>query len=167
VLKTLLRLTSSAIVLMMLIGGSATLSASSDDEDDDDDFRRFEIVARTVSKSDIDIGAPGLSQGDQLIIWKDMFFRREPNKRVGDDVIHCTVTRVVGPQKVATSCDVNYWFDGVGQITAQGLVHLDLVNPSQFDIAITGGTGRFRTATGFVTIRQTTGDHHLTFHVGR
>lgn len=163
-LHRLLRLTTSAIVLTMLIGGTAALSASSrDDDDDDDDIRRLEVVAPEIDRVTIDLGQSGASKGDQILIRKNLFFKSDRSKQVGENAISCTIMDVLGPQKFLTMCTVVNWFVGVGQIMGQELIELDLANPGQFDMAITGGTGKFRSASGIVRILRTTGDHHLTF----
>jgi hypothetical protein len=153
------------IALMMLFGGAAVLWASSDNESGPS--KRFQVVAPEVDRAFLDLGPSGLSRWDQLIIEKDLFLKKDPQRQIGEDDVHCVVTKVEGSQKIASLCNVVYSFDGVGQIMSQGLVHLDLASTNEFDIAITGGTGDFKDAGGFVSVIQAPpgGDHHLTFHL--
>jgi hypothetical protein len=127
------------------------------------------VLAPEVDRLFLDLGDSGLSRWDQIIVDKHLFLKSDPQRRVGDDAVHCVVTRVEGDRKVASLCNVVYTFDGVGQVMAQGHVHLDLTSTNVFDIAITGGTGKFKDAGGFVHViqRPPGGDHDLTFHFER
>ena len=77
----------------------------------------------------------------------------------------CTITRTTPPYDVT-------WFDCVGtlrlergQITLQGLIQVQGENdPRPFKVAVTGGTGAYRSAGGVAVVRdvsETTSIHKL------
>jgi hypothetical protein len=86
----------------------------------------------------LDLGKPGLSKGDQIVANDRLLNRRR--KDVGHDGITCTMT---DPSVPEAACQGSFVLPG-GQITVQFLN-----SPPPVKIgAITGGTGRFRTARG-------------------
>jgi hypothetical protein len=55
-----------------------------------------------------------------------------------------------------------------GQITVQGVFTLSSSGPGDITLAITGGTGRYRTAQGFVhAVNASATDTQLTVHLIR
>ncbi|TRV76677.1 hypothetical protein FKN01_18015 [Streptomyces sp. 130] len=90
-----------------------------------------------------DVGAPGLSVGDEFV-YADTLYR--DGRRVGEDGSSCQVTRVEG-ERITTSCVLSVLLPE-GQITAQSLwtKGTDTVR-----MAVTGGTGAYRGASGELT----------------
>jgi hypothetical protein len=86
----------------------------------------------------LDLGTHGLSKGDQIVA-NDRLLNRS-RKDVGHDGLACTMT---DPSVPEAACQGTFVLPG-GQITVQFLN-----SPPPVKIgAITGGTGRFRTARG-------------------
>ena len=86
----------------------------------------------------LDLGRPGISQGDQITA-NDRLLNRN-GKSVGHDGLACTIT---DPSHAEAACQGTFVLPG-GQITVQFLN-----SPPPVKIgAITGGTGRFRAAEG-------------------
>jgi hypothetical protein len=164
--RRLLHVTMGMLVLTLLVGGATVLLAASN-EDGDGKSKIIEITAPEVHREIVDVGQAGLSPGDQLIVRKLLFLKNRPDKQVGEDHVSCLVTQVKDPHTIACVSNVVYWFEGVGQIVAGGAIFFDLSRPNEFDIAITGGTGEFKDVAGFVHVRQTPGEHFLTFHLNR
>ncbi|WP_050799819.1 allene oxide cyclase barrel-like domain-containing protein [Streptomyces himastatinicus] len=53
-----------------------------------------------------------------------------------------------------------------GDITFQGLISVTAAGPGDINVAITGGTGRYRTAHGFIhAVITNTTDTNLTVHL--
>src|SRR5262245_50712900 len=96
----------------------------------------------------IDLGAPGPSAGDQLIITMDLF---KGTKRVGESHVVCTTVRVAQPSIV--QCDNVSTING-SQIAASGVVTSDEEEQTPFVQAITGGTGAFSGAEGQLTVSE-------------
>ncbi|MFJ4624579.1 hypothetical protein [Streptomyces sp. NPDC088812] len=90
-----------------------------------------------------DVGDPGLSIGDEFV-YADTLYRN--GRRVGEDGSSCQVTRVDG-ERITTNCVLSVQLPQ-GQITAQSLwtKGADTVR-----MAVTGGTGAYRGATGELT----------------
>ncbi|RNG38833.1 allene oxide cyclase barrel-like domain-containing protein [Streptomyces botrytidirepellens] len=125
----------------------------------------FELVLRQTQFSFVDVGTPGPSQGDEFVLSGDLL---QGAATVGTFGEVCTLTRV-GP--VADSFDqqcVGTLVLADGQITIQGIVSVTAAGPGDITVAITGGTGRYRTAHGYVhaTLINAT-DTGLTVHLIR
>ncbi|MER6274891.1 hypothetical protein ABT270_09650 [Streptomyces sp900105245] len=89
--------------------------------------------------------APGsVSQGDQVVVRSDLF--DAAHNKVGETHGTCTTTR--GGADEAEQCVVTYVLPG-GQLTVQGL-YFNYLDQGPFDNAITGGTGEYKKARGWV-----------------
>jgi hypothetical protein len=97
----------------------------------------------------VDLGDPGFSLGDQDVFTDDLLTKRR-GKTVGFDGGVCSVVRVAdaSTQSGTLQCLVTYSLKQ-GQITTQGLVRVanGALEGTQI-AAVTGGTRRFRNATG-------------------
>ncbi|SHG05088.1 dirigent protein [Streptoalloteichus hindustanus] len=89
-----------------------------------------------------DIGQPGKSLGD-MTVYSDKMVR--DGREVGEDGGTCVVTHVDGPRSIS-NCVLTIRL-AEGQLTAQGLWD-DGTSPMQ--MAITGGTGAYRNARGYL-----------------
>ncbi|MER6379204.1 allene oxide cyclase barrel-like domain-containing protein [Streptomyces sp. NPDC001118] len=90
-----------------------------------------------------DVGAPGLSVGDEFV-YADKLFRG--GKQIGEDGSSCQVTKLHG-SKIVTNCVLSVQLPD-GQLTAQSLW---TKGSDTVRMAITGGTGAYRGATGELT----------------
>lgn len=111
------------------------------------------------------MGTPGPSQGDEFVISGNLL---QGAATVGTFGEVCTLTRV-GPavDSFDQQC-VGTFVLPDGQITIQGLISVTAAGPGDIKLAITGGTGRYRTAHGFlqaVTVNAT--DTAVTVHLIR
>jgi allene oxide cyclase-like protein len=119
----------------------------------------LQLVARQTQTASLDLGAKGHSLGDQLIIAEDLY---RDGKKTGDHSVTCTYVHT-GPDEL--QCLGTFALPQ-GQITGQALLHLPAT--SAVDIAITGGTGAYSGAGGYVhTVPAGTTERHLTFHITR
>ncbi|GHA72192.1 hypothetical protein ACIQRS_02975 [Streptomyces termitum] len=115
-------------------------------------------------------GGPGAQPkpGDSFAFADDLF-RTKGGDKAGRDGVSCTVVRAGDPVDVL--CVGTFVLNGGpgGQLTAQTLLTADPSNEAQaaFDIAVTGGTGDFKDARGW--IRSTPdGDYsRMEFHLTR
>jgi Dirigent-like protein len=120
------------------------------------------------------VAAPGtspstFSQGDQLIINDQLTVTHKRGSGypiVGHDSGVCTLTRI--PEKYAEqtlgNCVVTAVVNG-SSLTVQGVVRFKAQQPQPAVLAVTGGTGRFRGATGSVDVSFAKKYKILTFHV--
>ncbi|QKV96329.1 hypothetical protein HUT19_35325 [Streptomyces sp. NA02950] len=93
-------------------------------------------------------------------------FREPEHRAFGTFGIQCTVLRATRTE--ATTQCVGTFDTPHGQITTQGIKTRPAgAPPGDFDQAITGGTGRYRRAAGFVTISASApgGDDTAVLHI--
>jgi hypothetical protein len=139
---------------LILVGGSFTMASAATTTGSSDDGRTttLHFIIREVESAQLDLGAPGLSLGDQTVFTHDMF---QDGRRVGEDHVVCTITRITGtaPSRAVTSeCLVTVILPR-GQITIQGAMpSAEQGAPPPFTNAVTGGTGAYRTARGEVRV---------------
>jgi hypothetical protein len=115
-----------------------TLAAASTDN-----TRVLHLVLKTVQANELDLGGTGPSQGDQVIFSDDVY---RGGKKVGTDGGVFTATRVTSG---APDFQGQITFRlPEGQLTAQGLFN---AAQQTLTFAITGGTGAYRDAGGYVT----------------
>ena len=111
-----------------------------------DNGNAFQLTGKAIAPpTNLDLGAPGPSVGDQQIISMDVF---KGDKRVGESHVVCTTVRAGIVQ-----CDNVTNLPG-GQIVATGLVTDAQEEQSPFTQAITGGTGFYRNAHGQLTVSE-------------
>jgi hypothetical protein len=110
----------------------------------------LKIVATTLQEQVLDLGAPGSSLGDEFIFSEKL---RKDGREAGTSGGVCVVTEPVPPYSVATFHCVATLSLRRGQITLQGLVEIQGEgDPGPFTVAITGGTGAYRGASGEAVI---------------
>ena len=90
-----------------------------------------------------DLGAPGLSAAD-VIVFHDQLF--QSGKTVGDEIGSCVLVDETG----LSNCT------GVMQLEDRGTIAFSFVNspPPHKVLAVTGGSGEFRTARGDGTLDE-------------
>lgn len=107
------------------------------------DHQVLDLQVLRDSNSYLDLGAQGVSVGDEYIYANVLGRHGRP---VGTDGSSCLVTSIDGG-KVTTNCVLSVKLPE-GQITAQSLW---TTGDSTLRMAITGGTGAYRGATGELT----------------
>jgi hypothetical protein len=110
------------------------------------------FTTETSQFAAIDIGAPGpaLGQGDQIVSADTVL---EQGTVVGTDEVVCTVVKAT-PESL--TCQWVMTLDlPDGQLTLQGMADGPTGQPTEplaFSLAVTGGTGEFRGASGYADI---------------
>ncbi|MFC9591847.1 hypothetical protein [Streptomyces sp. NPDC056944] len=98
----------------------------------------------------------------------DDLYKTKGGDTVGRDGVTCAVVRVSGDQADA-NCVGTFVLNGGpgGQLTAQALVTFDISNqaPAAYDIAVTGGTGDFKQARGYVRATPDGDYQQMEFHI--
>jgi hypothetical protein len=139
----------TAVVLVILVGSFTTASAATTtDSSDHGRTTTLHFIAREVDSVQLDLGAPGLSLGDEMVSTADAL---QDGRRVGEAHVVCTITRITGTapsQTVSRQCLVTMPLPR-GKITIQGA---GSGGPPPFYSAVTGGTGAYRTARGEVQL---------------
>jgi hypothetical protein len=119
---------------------SASGSSAATQTSDKKSTQVIHLVARTVQEASLDLG-------EQFIFSEDLF---RDGKKVGHDGGVCTLVRLVPRVLATTQCVVTASLPK-GQITVQGLPTFTH-GPASFLLAITGGTGAYKTAHGQVKV---------------
>ncbi|GHE98252.1 hypothetical protein GCM10014715_63020 [Streptomyces spiralis] len=155
------RYLSAAAGAAVVLAGTAALapSASADVPAAKHGVQTIELVGKQTSAGEVDLGEPGVSVGDQRVVHEDLY---RDGKKVGDHSTVCTFTRV---SPAALQCLGTFALPE-GQFAAQSLLHLPA--PASVDVGITGGTGDYRTARGFIrTVPAGETERHFTVYLQR
>jgi hypothetical protein len=155
------KLSLGVLAALVLTVASVTLASASSSRSPDsansDETHIIKLRAEHRQETSIDLGEEGFGQGDQ-IVFRDVLFR--DGKRVGTGGVTCTVIFVSGNQQTVQLQCVGTLSLPQGQITLQGLPNIG----DSFFLAITGGTGAYRTAHGqakVVTLSDTEDQYTL------
>ncbi|WP_432143023.1 allene oxide cyclase barrel-like domain-containing protein [Streptomyces sp. bgisy084] len=125
----------------------------------------FQLVAKQTQGTFVDVdGSGGPSQGDEFVISGNLLRAGIP---VGTYSEICTLTRTAPGDEFDLQCAPVLALP-LGQITAQGRFTVTSAGPGDIDLAITGGTGRFRTAHGNIhAVNVSDTETNLTVHLIR
>ena len=139
------KLSTGVLAAIMLTVASVTLaSASSSPSSDAATSGKARVIKLTTERrqeTQVDVGEKGFGPGDQIVL-SDVLFR--DGKRVGTAGVTCTVIFISSDQQTVQLQCVGTLSLPNGQITLQGLPTIS----ESFFLAITGGTGAYRTAHG-------------------
>lgn len=146
--------------------GAAAVPAYAHDSDNNLDFT---LYAKAVPGPGTNESGPPPKVG-QVFAMADDLYKTKGGAKVGRDGVTCAVVRVSGDQADVNCAGVFVLNGGPGgQLAAQALITVDVSNeqPSGFDIAITGGTGDFKSAHGYVSSTSDGDFDRLDFHLTR
>ncbi|GGN77779.1 hypothetical protein GCM10011579_060320 [Streptomyces albiflavescens] len=153
-------LSAAAVLAAALVAAplaSATTSTAGTGQETHQRTETIELVAKQTQSASLDLGSKGLSQGDENIIAEDLY---RDGRKIGDHSVVCTYVHI-NPDEL--QC-VGTFALPQGQVTSQALLHLPPA--PAIDIAITGGSGAYRTARGYVhTVPAGQTERRLTFHI--
>lgn len=146
------------LVLALTLGAVSLVSTAVGGKPHGPKTQIIELTTQTVQEADLDLGAEGPSIGDRFVFGDDVF--RDGHK-VGELGGECTVVRFAPdpvpagqePISATVNCIATVRLPD-GQATLQGLVTFSEEAGPSFDIAITGGTGAYRTAHGQATVTE-------------
>jgi hypothetical protein len=132
------------------------------------DVRVLHVTLTDSHETDFDLGASGPSVGDRFIVFGDLVRTNAPPGTGGYECVTMLFTPgpdpMGEPRAFTDQCTAGLSLPE-GQITAQGLV--DRTGTLPITIAITGGTGAYRTAHGEVDTSgpNEAGDEPLTLRL--
>ena len=140
----------AVVALGVLVLGTGVAAAHGDRG------KSLRVVAVDPEEEFIDVGVAGVSLGDMIVFSETL---RVDRRDVGRSGGVCTITRGVPPYDVVDlQCVVTLRLRG-GQVTLQGLNETQGEDdPGPFRLAITGGTGKYRGASGQATFRERSDD---------
>jgi hypothetical protein len=121
-----------------------------------DDARTLTVLeVQGKNQAFVDVGAGGESPGDYFL-FQNKLFTPDQSRQVGRDTGRC----ILGFRTI--SCDATVKIFGKGKIVVSGA----LFGQQDSTIAITGGTGTYRTADGVLTVNDlSNGNAVLTFRL--
>lgn len=158
-MATKLRLLA-VLAVALALGAVSLASATGEATDDRKKVRIIDLTAKTVQEADLDLGAEGFSLGDRFVFSDDVFRDDGPVGMLGGE---CTAVRILPqplppeqePESVTVNCVVTLELPR-GQVTVQGLITFSQETEGQpFTLAVTGGTGAYRTARGEAQVTET------------
>ncbi|MEV6331725.1 hypothetical protein [Streptomyces sp. NPDC051909] len=148
---------------------AAPLPASASAPADNGDALEFTLYAKEVPAPGADESGPPPAVGDTFTFADDLY-KTKGGDKVGRDGVICAVVRTSGEQSDA-NCVGTFVLNGGpgGQLTAQALTTFDVSDqaPSAFDLAVTGGTGDFKNAHGFIRVTPDGDYERMEFHLTR
>ncbi|TGB06623.1 dirigent protein [Streptomyces sp. MZ04] len=149
------------VCLAASVALSAPSSAFAAPAQDDDTFTLYaKEVASEDNGGQSEQPAPDI--GDSFAFADDLYDSKGGGK-VGRDGVTCTVVRVADPDDLL--CVGTFVLEG-GHIAGQAIVPLDESEQQPtFDIAITGGTGDYDEARGYIHSTDDGDFQKLEFHV--
>ncbi len=115
------------------------------------------MISINTEEDFVDVGAEGISLGDQYIFTSKLM---KHGKQVGHAGVVCTTTSAENQGE--SQCVGTARFDGRGQVTIQGSLAGE---PRTFGFPITGGTGAYEGAEGMLRVRELSNRERLTFHL--
>jgi hypothetical protein len=149
-----LRSSASIASAVVLLAGAMTLTATANAKPGHHGkaAHTLKLWAQETQSNSLDLGETGTTLGDREVFTDDLS-RSKGGDAIGYDGADCTIVRIDEAAYATTlQCVATLALPG-GQLTTQGLVTFGQSLPDAFTFAITGGTGKFKDATGSVRIR--------------
>jgi hypothetical protein len=148
----------SAIVLLLQIAPVVA--------DGQDEGHRLRALFHPTSYTSTQADPTGsvFAPGDEIFLGGTILRFESPQDQIGTVGLHCSATGAGGSELL---CEVVFTLQG-GKIAGQTLfdVQGEWLNPTR-KLAITGGTGAYRNATGEMTVTSlSSGDEKITFNFG-
>jgi hypothetical protein len=139
-----------AVVLVLAAAGVSVAAASSDDAST---YREqtIRLVARQTGSTVLVLAEPGHGPVGNQFLGTDDLYRN--GRKVGDDASACQFMADLGEAGGRFQCLATLSLPE-GQLTAQGLITQTEGGDQPVALAITGGTGAYRTAHGQVRVTQ-------------
>jgi hypothetical protein len=146
------------LAMALTIGVVSLVSTAAGEKKRGKKVQTLNLTIQTVQEAQLDLGPTGFTVGDRFVFSESV---RRGSQQVGTDGGECTFTRLEPspvpqgqePTSATANCVATIQLPK-GQVTLQGLVSFSEEAGNRFTIAITGGTGAYRTAHGEATITE-------------
>jgi FlaG/FlaF family flagellin (archaellin) len=138
-------------IVVVLAAASVTVAAASSSSADASEHepQTIQLVARRTGSTLLVLAASGQGPvGNQFVSTDDVY---RQGRRVGDDAAACQLMADLGETGARFQCVATVSLPE-GELTAQGLATLAETVDQPFTLAITGGTGAYRTAHGQIRV---------------
>ena len=139
-----------AVVLVLAAAGVSVAAASSDDAGNQR-AQAIQLVAKQTGSTLLVLAEPGHGPVGNQFLGTDDLYRN--GRKVGDDASVCQFMSDLGQAGGRSQCLATLSLPE-GQLTAQGLITQTEGGDQSVTLAITGGTGTYRTAHGQVRVVQ-------------
>jgi hypothetical protein len=157
-------LTGAAAALVLALAGVVAISATSQAAEPSTNKAKtltFDVVFSPftpIAANNVRDPNSPFALGDEIVLHDQLF---AGGKRVGDDVGSCVIASITS-QELAANCSLVIRLPG-GNLTGQFVA---VQGPAPREIALTGGTGRYRSAGGEGTLVEFGNDRgRMTLHV--
>lgn len=120
------------------------------------EHRHLEVTEVQTQHAEHSVSPSGPSVGDDFIFSADL---TRHGKKVGTDSVQCTTTHVYGgatPNAIDVQCAAGFILKK-GTLAAAGPVHFSFSKQKAFKIAIVGGTGDYKHASGTLRVDPVSG----------
>ncbi|MFB7513775.1 hypothetical protein [Streptomyces sp. NPDC056144] len=151
--------------------GAVAFGAAAPASADNGDGYEFTIYSKEVPAAGADEGSGenmAKPKAGDAFTFADDLFKTKGGDKIGRDGVTCTIVRVSGTQADA-QCVGTFVLNGGpgGQLTAQALTTFDTESEavSAYDVALTGGTGDFKDARGYVRVTPDGDYERMEFHI--
>jgi hypothetical protein len=137
----------AAVVLAVALAALASATGR------DSDHRGVEVLKlqfKTVQIAEEDLGEEGFSAGDRFTLLDSLWI---DGKKAGELGIDCVSVDLDGQTGETAHCVATATLPG-GQITTQGLIAFTDQPVQRFSLAVTGGTGDYRTVGGEIRVEE-------------
>ncbi|MFI8825925.1 hypothetical protein [Streptomyces sp. NPDC053431] len=149
------------------VAAAALATAAPATAHDEGDGFEFTLYAKEVPAPGASESGPAPKVGDTFTFADDLY-KTKGGAKVGRDGAICAVVRTSGDQSDA-NCIGTFVLNGGpgGQLTAQALTTFDATNqqPAAFDVAVTGGSGDFKNAHGYIRVTPDGDFERMDFHI--
>jgi hypothetical protein len=136
-------------IALVLAAAGVTVAAASSAGASRPRPQTIRLVAKQTQATVLVLAAPGRGPvGNQFLVTDEVF---RQGRKVGHDVSVCQVVAEPGQASRRFQCVATVSLPE-GQLTAQGLATVTETSPQPFTLAITGGTGAYRTAHGQIQV---------------
>ena len=159
-----LALTGAAVALVLALAGVVTVSAASQAAEPNTHRPKtltFDVVFSPftpIAANNVRDPNSPFALGDEIVFHDQLF---TGGKRVGDDLGSCVIAAIT-TQELAANCSLVIRLPD-GNLTGQFIA---VQGPAPREIALTGGTGRYRSAGGEGTLVEFgNGKGRMTLHV--
>jgi hypothetical protein len=132
-------------IALVLAGAAVTVAAASSAGASRHRPETVRLVAKQTQATVLVLAAAGHGPLGNQFLATDEVFRQ--GRRVGDDASVCQIVAEPDHASRRFQCVATLSLPE-GQLTAQGLATVTETSPQPFTLAITGGTGAYRTAHG-------------------
>jgi hypothetical protein len=145
-----LALTGAAVVLVLALAGVVTISATSQAAEPSTHKAKmltFDVVFSPftpIAANNVRDPNSPFALGDEIVFHDQLF---AGGRRVGDDLGSCVIAAITS-QELAANCSLVIRLPD-GNLTGQFIA---IAGPAPREIALTGGTGRYRSAGGEGTL---------------